>query len=203
LFDNFFGGKRKEGKTKEAMMSVRRTMMRMKYLFVALLLTVVVSANAGLSIWIKIGDDVWADYPDSKITIYPSDELLIGIMDIAGEATPGMLALGLTQGLASMNADAAITMAGVNAAMMDDAVKAEDLGIQNPFVSLEIAGDPGAGMLIRDVLFHCDGPGDVTIAVVDENGLIEDTQVIHQIPEPMTIVLLSLGGLVTVTLKKR
>jgi len=148
-----------------------------------------------LTIMVKIGDQLWVDYPDSKLTIAPSDEVLIGVMDMFGDAKPGFLALGLTYGLGSLNADGASTLDGVTAAMTDDELQAESLGVQNPFISMDVA-DPPAGMLIRDVLFHCDGPGDVTIALVDENGLVQDTQVIHQVPEPMTMALLGLGGLV-------
>ena len=165
-----------------------------KILLLTLLLGLVVSANAGLTIYVKIADGLWADYADSKLTIAPSDEVLIGVMDMFGEAQPGFLALGLAQGPGSINAAGAITLDGVAAAMTDDALMAEALGVQNPFISMDVT-DPPAGLLIRDVLFHCDGPGDVTIAVVDEDGLVQDTQVIHQVPEPMTLALLGLGGL--------
>jgi hypothetical protein len=46
------------------------------------------------------------------------------------------------------------------------------------------------------VPMHCLGEGDVTIDLYDASGLnIVDTLVIHQIPEPMTMSLLGLGGL--------
>jgi hypothetical protein len=44
--------------------------------------------------------------------------------------------------------------------------------------------------------FHCKGEGDVTIALYDLSWLVPlQTLVIHQVPEPMTIGLLGLGGL--------
>ena len=52
-------------------------------------------------------------------------------------------------------------------------------------------GKVGDGLVL-----HCEGLGDVVIALGDVGtGLILDTQIIHQIPEPLTLSLLSLGGL--------
>jgi hypothetical protein len=52
-------------------------------------------------------------------------------------------------------------------------------------------------MLVRETVFHCEGEGDVTLILVDhETGEVVDTQVIHQVPEPMSLALLGLGGLV-------
>ena len=53
----------------------------------------------------------------------------------------------------------------------------------------------GAGIW-AEILFHCDGPGDVIIDLMDDTlGVIIDTVIVHQIPEPMTMSLLALGGL--------
>ena len=64
--------------------------------------------------------------------------------------------------------------------------------------------------LIDELLFHCDGYVDVTITLMSrglnvapteetkdyiDNGTVLDTLIIHQIPEPMTMALLGLGGL--------
>ena len=48
-----------------------------------------------------------------------------------------------------------------------------------------------------DLLYHCCGPDSeyVTINLLDAAGGVQDTIVVHQIPEPMTIALLGLGGL--------
>jgi len=53
-----------------------------------------------------------------------------------------------------------------------------------------------AGILVDNILFHCEGMEDVTITLMDGSTFqVLDTQVIHQIPEPMTVALLGLGGL--------
>jgi len=56
--------------------------------------------------------------------------------------------------------------------------------------------------VVDGIVFHCDGPGDVTLKLVnifdDGSGAVitpYDEVVIHQIPEPMTLGLLGLGGL--------
>ena len=45
----------------------------------AVLLLSVLSANATMVIAVNIGDGIWADYPDSKLVIKPSDKILIGV----------------------------------------------------------------------------------------------------------------------------
>lgn len=47
-----------------------------------------------------------------------------------------------------------------------------------------------------DVDFHCTLEGDVYIDLYDETGyVLEDRILVHQVPEPMSIALLGLGGL--------
>ena len=69
------------------------------------------------------------------------------------------------------------------------------------------AGNPVAGATLLDgILFHCEGVGDVTIELwslketavasgIYEADALMDSVLIHQIPEPMTLALLGLGGL--------
>ena len=53
------------------------------------------------------------------------------------------------------------------------------------------------GTLVDGIIFHCTGIGDVTLTLTNEAGdIVYDTQVIHQdVPEPVSIALLGLGGL--------
>jgi hypothetical protein len=52
------------------------------------------------------------------------------------------------------------------------------------------------GIVAGGILFHCDGLGDVTLVVMDlDTGEVYDEVLIKQIPEPMTMALLGLGGL--------
>ena len=58
-----------------------------------------------------------------------------------------------------------------------------------------------ADTLYDEIIFHCEslnGPTTVTLWRADDGGVVFetwDTVVIHQIPEPATMALLSLGGL--------
>jgi hypothetical protein len=58
---------------------------------------------------------------------------------------------------------------------------------------------PLEGLLVDDIILHCDGLGDVTLSLIsDDFATIYDTQDIQQIPEPMTLLLLGVGGLFAV-----
>jgi len=52
------------------------------------------------------------------------------------------------------------------------------------------------GKLVDQIVLHCDALGDVELTLVSADlAAVYDTQVIHQIPEPITFALLGLGGL--------
>jgi hypothetical protein len=54
------------------------------------------------------------------------------------------------------------------------------------------------GLLVDDIILHCDGLGDVTLTLVgDDVTIIYDTQAVQQIRQPMTLLLLVLLGLGT------
>jgi len=160
----------------------------MKKVVLLLVLSLAVAANAALVI--TVNGQVWEN---SILTITPSTWVVLGIMDDGG-TVPGSLSLGMVEGPGSFDASGMVTSQGVTAAMTDNALLAENLGLQNPFISIEI-GSTQVGMVANGIDFHCDGPGDVRFAIVDDNGNVLDDQVIHQIPEPLTIALLGLGGL--------
>jgi hypothetical protein len=52
------------------------------------------------------------------------------------------------------------------------------------------------GTLVDEIELHCEAIGEILISLVSADlTTVYDTQVIHQIPEPMTFALLGLGGL--------
>jgi hypothetical protein len=162
----------------------------MKKIVLVLLLSMATVASAGL----KITVDGVIDPADSTIIIKPSDYLTIGVAD-DGMPEPGTLALGIHSGPGTLDASNHETAPGVMAGMVDDSLKAEELGILNPFITMEIT-DAQSGILLNGSDFHCEGEGDVTLTIFDyETGEVLDIQVIHQVPEPMTLSLLCLGGL--------
>lgn len=162
----------------------------MKKILLILLLSFATVANAGL----KYAVNGVVDPPDSTVIITPSDHLLISVVD-DGQTGPGSLAMGIYMGPGSLDASNMIVSPGASADMVDDALKAEELGIQNPFIKLDIT-DSMIGIPLNDIDFHCEGEGDVTLLLVDWfTGEVFDTQVIHQVPEPMTVSILCLGAL--------
>jgi len=63
-----------------------------------------------------------------------------------------------------------------------------------------LTGDPDKFPILAgkhfDMEFQCTAMGDVTISLTDASGTIQlDSVLIHQIPEPVSMVLLGLGGL--------
>ena len=58
-----------------------------------------------------------------------------------------------------------------------------------------------SGLLVDGIMFHCEGPQDAVIKLLvsDTNAAgswtLEDQLIIHQVPEPITMGLLAVGGL--------
>jgi len=63
---------------------------------------------------------------------------------------------------------------------------------------------PPVGLLVDDIIFQCGGFGDVKLSLMwDDYMGIFPTQIIHQIPEPMTLLLLGTGSVILARKAKR
>jgi len=143
---------------------------------------------------------------DAGITLFPSDYIMIGMAG-DGASLNGTYFIGvLVEGpghldLATIGTQN-LVYGGAGAYIMAGTEYAEALGIQSPYahVALDdvVTGNPLplTGILVKDLIFHCDGPGEVIVKIFDANGETLDTMIITQdVPEPMTLGLLGLGGL--------
>jgi len=178
-----------------------------KLLVLMLVLGIASVASAQLTLSVNGVDDP----EDSTITMTTSETATI---DIYGDGTypdPGytfILGIDLTStGSGSLDiTNAVILYAGNTTSIgeVDNEEAATDFfGIENPFIEIELTDlvSPPAeplkltGKLVDLIKFTCDGVGDVILILYDADGVEMDRQTIHQIPEPMTIALLGLGGL--------
>jgi len=176
-----------------------------KLLVLALVLSMASLASAAMQMSLQVnGEDADA------ITLAPSEFVTISIVG-AGDATgawlvaagPGTLVGGdishvaneyMNEMVMSSEIEPGYTWGDFFNSMYPGTTRAIDLvwvDTESPFVTF----GPG---LFGEAVFHCDGEGDVTIAIIDYAGeelIIADTLLITQLPEPMTMVLLGLGGL--------
>jgi len=140
-------------------------------------ITLIQNQTAKISIW---GDGTEWGHPDSEAALF---------LTISG---PGSLnILGATNAINTPGYDSSIFIWLGDPA--DGAV----------FIDIVIPIEPFSyyGTVADNIFLNCDGVGDVTLSLyhdevpVGGQFLLVDTQVIHQIPEPITIALLGLGGL--------
>jgi len=181
-----------------------------KLLVVLMVLSMATIANAGL----QIGVNGVVDQPDTSVTVLPSDTVVLSIVDVQGQAASAFDAFLVIQGPGTIANGTLVYTYGLSAWTIYDS--SNDVGylagLQAMFDDYTIAqvgdltladtSDPLhaiQGVLADNIVFHCDGPGEVllTLCGLDGDGALftMDTQVIHQIPEPMTMGLLGLGGL--------
>ena len=178
-----------------------------KFVMLMLVLGMASLATAGLQISVN-GDP---EPVDSQITIYESDHLTL---DVWTDTDIGMFelmnyVLTVNSGPGTIDTTNAVALFGN---ILGDLPGLPGFSVPGQGIAATYlggySGNPLAGSVILDLVdFHCDGIGDVVIelwSVVDENAdpqnpnyvldAFQDLVTIHQ-PEPMTMVLLGLGGL--------
>ncbi len=160
-----------------------------KLLVLLMVLGVVSTANAALLLCV----DYVIDPPDTAVTLIPSEHATISVYSDAQ-----------TQA----NTEVWLTVIGpgeldiTNGTVYGEPSYWErlvDVDFNLFFIDLYLEMEPPPipeGMVVDLLDFHCTGPEDVILLLGSTPGGSQfDTQVIHQVPEPMTIVLLGLGGL--------
>ena len=186
-----------------------------------LLILVMVLAMASLaSATLSISVNGAINPPDTEINLQPSQHAVIDVTgDGLGEPVAPMEAWLLVQGPGTMTGGVNLYPGDLKAFRQDVNPSARwtldynwltSIGYANlggmawmNFAAGSQTQPPLIGKLVDEIDFHCEGQGDVLITLVyledDGEGTVTphvfDTQIIHQIPEPVTVALLGLGGL--------
>jgi len=161
-----------------------------KLLAILLVLATAATANAGFTL------------SASSYNLVPDDTAVVQIWDdILDGSETGFYILGMS-GPGSLNIDNVTSQypGDIDFSWLNDPEIADLLGIQNPMVGITV-GDlyPDPPLLLNykladNIIFTCEGWGNVTLALFDGEGALIDNLIITQ-PEPATIALLGLGAL--------
>ena len=166
-----------------------------KFLMVMLVLCMASAVNAAIVISVDGQLDL------DEITIAPSDTVTIDVYNTGGSTPIDFLAYldfyTKSEGTYSLSND----HLGLGAGDLPASYIMYDGGYDNDEIEITQAwavGTPETTGAIFLIDLHCEGEGDVFVELWDGRvGYTApvDTLTIHQVPEPMTIALLGLGGL--------
>lgn len=169
----------------------------------ALMLVLAMASTASATIQISVGGD--SDPVDSEYTLQEGETLSLEIWDDAERppytATEWMLVVDTTLGDISEGAVAFEPGPFFLGATLINESVIPPPGMEGVWgVAFTRENPVPADTTYYDgILFTCEGVGDTTIYLMDcpdsvQASIIYDTVVIHQIPEPMTLLLLGLGA---------
>jgi len=163
-----------------------------KLVVLVLVLGLAAMANAGLTL--SVSSTLLAPSDTASVSIYGDYTVLAQGL---GDYFLGTVVGGGPGSLSNMVLD--YTGNDSSVYTIDDSELAEFLGIENPLVGISLSdltlNPPLVNGLLVHGIFHCGGAGNVTLVLLDGDGYLVDSVVISQIPEPMTLALLGLGGL--------
>lgn len=179
----------------------------MKKLLVLLVVASLTALASGMDLTIAVGTDTGV----TEVTIHPSDTLVLAI-NASGFAQGDGISFGIIgDALGLVSGGIVVSPPAPDATFIDT-----DPANQEPFA--EMYGGVGiyggidtfatsptysapGGLYIDQIAFHCEGLGDSIVQLITtldfETYTVIDTLIVHQVPvpEPATIALLCLGGL--------
>lgn len=177
----------------------------MKKLLV-LLLVFAMSSVAGATLQISVDGN--PEPVDSEIWLQPSETIMLDIWTDAEiqffGGGPWMLVVATHLGSFTPGTALPPMIYGTPVQTVDNPFVIPPEGLEGIWgIAVNTSMDPiAAGTVLYDeIIFHCEGlEYDTVIYLMDApdgvpGSIIYDMVVIHQIPEPMTIALLGLGGL--------
>ena len=180
-----------------------------KFLVLMMVLGMATMANAALQI--SVGTDT--DPAESEYTLTPSQELILDIFTdsfmAAGSGGYYALVVNINAGHIDYTTGNPVLVPPDGGMFITHEMSALDMGFPLPAGENGVGGSAvvqdspsiAAGTKLFDgIVFHCIGPVfDAVIHLYESpDGTtinLVDTAIIHQIPEPMTMALLGLGGL--------
>ena len=180
----------------------------MKKLLVLMLVLGLAGLANAMILEISVNGDL--DPKDSEIFLMPSETAILNIHTPDGYVIGDDVYFAIVVDVAYGTVGYDDELGTVLADHYDTAIYgagAQDAGMCSPpedgvwgvIANYGTSGNFGPGVIIDDILFHCEKEGDAVINLYSTPDFatftLEDFVIIHQIPEPMTIALLSLGGL--------
>lgn len=179
-----------------------------KLLVLMLVLGLASFASAALQLSVHTnppGGETWdpMNPEDSEITISPSQTLLIDIWTdspIYSGVGEGYFLLGVsvTKGVLSGGESLYPDDVQYYSGLGTDYLPAGEAGDLVAIGTFRTSASPITGTIVNTILFHCESEFDGVINLYETDWVtptLIDSVVIHQIPEPATIALLGLGGL--------
>ena len=181
----------------------------MKKLLIFMLVLGMASLASALPTSLQISVGGVMEPTNSDIYLLPTETIVIDIWTTteiySGGGLEGYFSLGVdptygsfTGGTSQYPTETGTVYYSGNGAAYLPSTEAGDFGTIG---SMQPSGSGMTGVIFDMIIFHCEAEGDAVINLysVDFGATpyysLIDTVTIHQIPEPMTVLLLGLGGL--------